>query len=237
MTFFTPLRGLLLSLIFAPFLTSCADEVPTGPPATTVIAGSVVDANGTPVAGAKIGLFFTFEASPLDTMFADTFLLSPYPNPAIDNTTIGFEVLSNTRVQADLLRYHTRDTARHLVDEVLTAGTHQLSASFTGLPNGGYVYLTRMGGTPSELLMILNNPDTLSFTPLLTTDNTGKFSLERANLPIGESFPRSFESGAWGGYQKVAKRLGLVIRRPDGTSRVEWVTIDSDNLTNLTIKP
>lgn len=219
---------IVLSLLLAGtvLLASCDDTLPppTGGQDST-LSVTVHDASGNPVSGASVGLLFTFTPTSDDVPHRD--LTLPFPNPATGMTSAEFKVPAPASVKLLLLHYGTRELLQTLTNGTLDAGMHAIEYDVTTLPNQGYIYQLNNGDTVEEQLMLVMRPDTADFIPLLTTDNAGHFSIDPKNLPIGEKIIQTFESGQTGAHQIINNKLGLIIKRPGGSSMVRWITVDS----------
>jgi|GEM_PF-6775784 len=220
-----------LFLVLATFLTgalllsSCGES--TQPPAQqqdSVLSISVVDGSGQPLSNASVGLLFSFVPT-TDTLPQHP-SLALLPNPVIASSSVAFPVPAASNIKLLLLRYRTRDTVTTVLNAALQAGEHTISMSTSALPNQGYIYTLQTPSGISERMLVVMNPDTAEFVPLMTTDNAGHFSIDPRSLPVGERFERTFETGQWGGNVVVSNNVGIIIRRSGGGSVVRWISVD-----------
>lgn len=81
--------------------------------------------------------------------------LMNYPNPFSDLTTIQFQTPSNGLVVLDVLD-QTGKKISNLINEELSAGTHQIDFNGSSLPNGLYFYQLKVGNCSTTRKMIIN---------------------------------------------------------------------------------
>ena len=114
-------------------------------------------------------------------------------------------------------------------DAELTAGNFSMAFDGSTLSNEGYYCQVAAGTSVSKRFVLVNNPDPDRLVPLVLTDSTGRFSIPRSVLPIGQVFTYTFETGQTAGNVVVSDSLTVVIA-PAGASPILWKVNATDHV-------
>lgn len=168
---------LLLLLLLLP---ACSDDSVSPGDSSPGLDGTIVDAEGLPVAGAAVHVIL--HTNP------DTFLHKATESNA--STTISFSVtqMPYVHVTMKILRYGTRELMLTPFDDVAAPGRYNILIESKQVGNGVFIASINIGGAISEQQFLLNTDNIGLLTecpPVATSDSDGKFSLSYSILGIG----------------------------------------------------
>lgn len=200
----SPLILLLLSLTVL-FIFSCSDS--TCPDQKIGIEGRVVDANGNPIADARIMLTYNLE----DILDRPT-------------TVFSFNVPEDTEVKFWITQHNVADTLIVLLDSELTAGYHSVtwdSKDTNGIMvmSNFYDYHLKIDEETTTRKYLLNQyyhniggVAVQGYEPNAITDDSGKFKIDLDNLPFSYSdneLNMCNEDGEFIGIKKVSREVNI----------------------------
>lgn len=212
-------------------LSACSDATGPRPSAPVMITGTVIDAEGAPIAGASILLQHEYE-------------LVPGGAAAKPQLGIEFSVTERDTVDIWVTSPCTGDTVRVVqLQYPMAAGIYTMF--WQGLDRedrrvGDGVYRLHVVGLQTDVhadfvYMRIDWPALTDGSPvaaLAITDSDGAFALDTTCLPFG------FEFNGPGGRTSISRRVRLWVVKPDNSLiSSDWVTVDAADGAEVVIAP
>jgi hypothetical protein len=231
---------LLPALLLCALLSACASDQPTSnnphPPA---IYGRVLDASGKPVANAGVSLLFGNDINEADTSIQR---IAIFPNPTIDEVSIGFNVPHSGTATIRLLHANTREQVKPVYSADIDSGISFFSINVADLPNQAYILQYEIPNDSGEAVVIVGRHERSSEAPfirppIVRTDSDGRFTIHYSLLPLGRRLYYTFEAGQAAGWATINNSLRLVIDAPDSVHRRNWdIKVDTTAVVDSTIR-
>lgn len=202
-------------------LLSCKDNsVSHQNDESTLVSGTVVSAQGTPLSG--VGVHYIF------TITSHTFKKVDDTKPS---TVVNFEIPIAGHVTVKLLRWYTRDSVTTPMDMRLESGNYGLSIDELNLTSGLYIVqiITPQKTTEGTIYFQQRDLDLLvKAAPLASTNANGTFSIPRGLFGGGHSFVRTNPDGSVIDTITISSQIQLVLYKP-GYATVT-TSVDLNNL-------
>ncbi|HPF35769.1 MAG TPA: FlgD immunoglobulin-like domain containing protein [Candidatus Krumholzibacteria bacterium] len=218
-------RTFVLPLLCSLALLAACDTPGVDPDLT----GLVLEADGTPVADAAVGVIYRLDGLALPGDW-------PIPaSPDKPRTGVTYTLPEAATVTITVLTYDRRPI-RTLADEALPAGVHMVIWDATddaGTPQPSGLYIVRIEGegmpvTESEVFLYLYEPAEIARAPHAISAADGRFRIRHTLLPLGEVLTTTDETGAEVGHAVVSAQFQVLAVAPDGdgfrtvTRVVDW---------------
>ena len=218
-------------------LSACSDSTKPPQDRPVMINGTVLDAEGAPVAGASILLQHAFEAAPGDV-------------GAKPQTQIEFVITEPDTVDIWITSPCTGDTVRVIQPQCpLYTGEYRLfwrGVDREERPVGDGVYRLNLVGRHADVhadfVFARDDWATLAtgdpVAALATTGDDGAFTIDTACLPFGYEFGGVDESGTPTGRTAISRSVRLWAVIPGhGVISSDWVVVDAEDGAEVVIAP
>lgn len=215
-------------------LSACSDSTGPRPAAPVLITGTVVDAEGAPVAGAPVLLQHEYE-------------LIPASAGAKPQTAIRFVITEPDTAAIWITSPCTGDTVRVVeLQFPLMAGEYMMMWQGLDRENrrvGDGLYrlnvVGRLADVHADFVYARDDwaalADGAPVAGLATTDDDGAFTIDTTCLPFGYEFGGTGESPV---RSVISRRVRLWVVKPDNSLICsDWVTVDAEDGAEVVIAP
>jgi hypothetical protein len=218
-----PRSALSLAVVALLPLAGCSDsETPPGS-----LTGIVTEADGTPIAGARINLGYTV------TLNADTLAVPPL-SASVGPLTIGCDSTATLTVLDHLDRVIWTWTLGDSCDEVAWDGTNE-DGEF--VPDGPYRYVLETQTTGGVkvlehwIILVDQSLPRRSLTAVATADAAGIFEIPYPEIPIWKGYPVSVSGpdGVESGDAVFENTFQVYAFRGDGSTAHAQATVTVEN--------